>query len=96
MARYPKRRPIIEERSVMAMELVPLDGEARNALASLAYNAWSSAFDTLKIVKAETNDGSLDWADLHAARLTNHTNELASAKRVLDQIAHWSPIILGR
>lgn len=37
----------------------------------LAYRKWSEAYDALKKVKQETNDGSQDWALFHKARLEN-------------------------
>lgn len=40
---------------------------------SLIYSRWSSEYDLLKSVKAEKDDGSEDWAPLHALRLKNHT-----------------------
>ena len=38
-------------------------------IAGLIHGRWAEAFETLKTVKNETNDGSPDWRDFHTDRL---------------------------
>lgn len=38
---------------------------------SLVYRQWAECYDALKLVKAEEDDGSDDWAEFHKARLEN-------------------------
>ena len=77
----------------MTVENVPLDAEARDSLASLAYTQWANAFNNLKMAKQEKPDGSKDWELFHRDRLDNATSALSHAKRVLDQISKWSPLV---
>lgn len=45
--------------------------EAVFDLTALANADWGRAYEILKIVKAETDDGSMDWAGFHEIRLKN-------------------------
>jgi hypothetical protein len=40
-------------------------------IASLVHRRWSEAFDILKHVRSETDNGSPDWNGFHDVRLTN-------------------------
>lgn len=53
---------------------------------ALAYRKWAEAYDNLKAVKAEKDDGSLDWKLFHAERLKNNGAAEASAKALLDRL----------
>lgn len=54
-------------------------------LAMLAYTAWSEAYDDLKRVKEETDDGEKDWKLFHDARLKFATEAEQEAKKVCDE-----------
>lgn len=72
-----------------------LDAETRHALTSLAYNAWASAYDTVKAVQNEEDDGSTDWQGFHEERMKNARLAMIVADRVLKSIMPFSPLTLG-
>lgn len=53
----------------------------------LIYRRWSTEFDLLKQCKAERDDGSPDWKQMHDLRLKHHTQEEAKWKRLSDEAA---------
>lgn len=61
---------------------------------SLVYSRWAQEFDTLKRVKAETDDGSEDWADFHALRLQNATATEAKWKALLQRLTAACPKLI--
>lgn len=63
-----------------------LSQELTNICASLIYRKWSEAYDNLKAVKGEKDDGSADFALFHEERLKRANNELANWKKHLDEI----------
>lgn len=70
-----------------------LSDEACEYLCALAYAKWSSAFDNLKQVKDEIDDGSNDWVLFHTERLRRATIEVERSQRVLDEIKKYSPLL---
>jgi len=52
-------------------------------ITALVYNRWAQEFELLKQVKSETDDGSADWAEFHAARLESHSRAEAKWKALL-------------
>ncbi len=53
----------------------------------LSYEAWSTAFDNLKAVREEPNDGSSDWGLFHEERLRNAVAAEKKYKVVLEELA---------
>jgi hypothetical protein len=53
---------------------------------ALLYSKWAQAYDDLKAVKNEQNDGSQDWPLFHAERLRRNTASEAKAKLLLEQL----------
>lgn len=80
---------------------VDLDAEARLELASMAYERWSKAWETAKLVRAETWESAgkfcpkADWPQFHEARRKSASDELDKAERVKKAICPFSPLILG-
>jgi hypothetical protein len=67
-----------------------LTREHKLRLQGLAYNQWAEAFDALKAVREETDDGSKDWSQFHASRLAHATEAEAIYRSLRDAtLAEW-------
>ena len=74
------------------MPKVDLSDEALDAAQALFYRKWSEAFDALKRVKAEKDDGSDDWAEFHAIRLHNANSEFDKWVKLRAEIDPIAPL----
>ena len=70
-----------------------LSDELLDRCGALIYREWSTAFDALKHVKAETNDGSMDWSSFHQHRLTHAQSEFDKYTRLLNEIKPHTPLV---
>lgn len=76
------------------MKTLQLTPSTVETLATLAYAAWTEAYDTWKLVQAEKNDGTPDWDELHAHRLGQTKQEMDHANSVFNEIRAYS--VLGK
>ena len=69
-----------------------ISDEYLNEAQGLIYKQWTIAFDNLKAVKAEKDDGSKDWQQFHTIRLKNASDELAKWTRLKNESIAISPL----
>lgn len=63
-------------------------------ITALIYNRWTMEYDSLKAVKAETDDGEPDWAAFHEHRLKQAMASEAKWKGILNRFkVNVKPII---
>ncbi len=59
---------------------------------SLIYSRWSKEYSALKAVKAEQDDGTVDWQQFHAHRLAHAIEQEALWKTLKDEASRLSTI----
>jgi hypothetical protein len=69
-----------------------LSDELLDEVQKLIYREWTIAFDNRKAVKAERNDGSLDWGLFHQSRLQYAEAVFTKYERLLKEIRDVAPL----
>lgn len=59
----------------------------------LVYGEWSKAYDNMKMVRAEKDDGTADWELFHAERLKNNTAALRKWEALKAEVISLATVI---
>lgn len=78
---------IIPNRDPLEKHQYAISDDLMFEVCSLVHRRWSIAFDALKAVMNERNDGSTDWKMLHEERLNRAVEDERAWKRRQDEAA---------
>lgn len=76
-----------QDSNIYRMDVMRLISDALHFEAmTLIYREWAKAYDDMKLVKDEKNDGSTDWELFHTEKLKNSRARLDKWKALLDEM----------